>query len=150
MEQIKAHKTRIILARAFALLAIPVALNAVVGVAKVTDPGQINSAVTSQAAGEEPSAAEQVFRNDWGSANAEVYTRIAMAFETEAMHGADLMRVECRSTLCKVVYEAEPGMDVRRILPRQLANTFNSMVTVHSSRASDRETLVYVDVPSNT
>lgn len=126
------------------------ALNAVVGMARVAGPAEFAGTTTMVAAGGEPSDAERVFRSDWGSADPDVYARIALAFDTDAMSGAELMRVECRSTLCKVVYEAETDMPVNQILPRQLADTFNSMVTVHTGRADANETLVYIDVPSNT
>jgi hypothetical protein len=148
MNMRKANKVRTILIRAFGVLAIPVALNAVVGMARVADLD--GSGQTAASDGQELSGAERVFRSDWGSTNPEVYARIAHAFDTEAMDGAELMSVECRSTLCRVVYEAKPDMPVNQILPRQLADSFNTVITVHSGRTTDNETLVYIDVPSNT
>ena len=141
------NKNRIILVRAAGLLVVPVILSAILGMAKVEPTGlplQGELHMTKN------SIAETVFQNDWGSPNPEVYARIAIAFSAESLDGADLKRVECRSTLCKVVYEADSDIKVNRILPRQLAETFNTMVTVHSARSDDRETLVYIDVPSNS
>ncbi|MEP5763862.1 MAG: hypothetical protein ABJ308_04680 [Halieaceae bacterium] len=153
MEHKHANKLKPVFARFVGLLALPITLSAVVGMATVKSPAEMEAAATyrleqSQGVQRSESEAERVFQSDWGSANPDVYSRIAMAFDTEAMQGADLMRVECRSTLCKVVYEADSDIKVARVLPRQLAETFNSMVTVHSGSSAERETLVYVDIPT--
>ena len=150
MKQSKANKTRIILTRAFGLLAIPVALNSVVGMTNVAATAEFGGDAAMNPARAEMSAVERLFRSDWGTANPDVYARIALAFNTEAMVGAELRGVECRSTLCRVEYEAAPEMPVKHILPRQLAESFHSVVTVHTGRANDKQTLVYIDVPSNT
>lgn len=89
------------------------------------------------------SEADVLFRSDWGAAHPEIYSRIAMAFDTEAMNGADLMGVECRASLCKVSFQTTDGIEVRKLLPMQLANSFHSMVTVHAGGTNH----VYVDIP---
>ncbi len=150
MEQVKANKTRIILSRAVRLLALPVALSALTWMVNVQSGAKL-LASDREFALEQMSMAEQVVQSDWGTAHPAVYSRItAMAFDTEALDGADLMRVECRSTLCKVVYEADSDIKISRILPRQIADSFNSMVTVHAGSIHDHETLVYIDIPSST
>lgn len=145
----KPNKLRTILACAFGLLALPGALNgiAVETAAKAPtkfEPGAATAVI------EQPVAPRPAVRSNWKSADPDVYARIAYAFDTDALDGAELLRVECRDTLCKVVYEAEPDLPVQKILPQQLANEFNDMVTVHTGRATDEETLVYIDVPSIT
>lgn len=148
-------KNRVILTRAFALLALPVALSA--AAASITRSGTIDSLLApgadivghaAPAAQSGQGAAEKLFQGDWRAASPEVYARIAQAFEAQALDGADLIRVECRSSLCKIIYEANVDIQVRRILPRCLAQSFNSMVTVHAGKNDGRETLVYVDIPS--
>ena len=79
-----------------------------------------------------------------------MYSKIALAFDTDALSGAYLKRVECRSTLCKVVFEADSDVRVQRILPRQLADTFNKVVTVHATKVVDNVTQVYIDIPSSS
>ena len=147
METAKTNKTKLILTRALALLALPVVLSAVTGMVRMQSPAEL---AAENSATQAISAIERVFQSDWGSADPDVYARIAFAFSAEAMNGAELKRVECRRTLCKVVYEADRDIKVNRILPRQLAASFNSMVTVHAGQDSDDETLVYLDVPSRT
>lgn len=90
--------------------------------------------------------AEALFRADWGAAHPEVYTRIAMAFDTEALNGADLMGVECRASLCKVIFQADRDIPVGKLLPMQLAESFHAMVTVHAGGNNH----VYVDVPQGS
>ena len=86
---------------------------------------------------------EQRFRDNWVAANPEVYTRIARAFDSEAMNGADLMGVECRASLCRLAYRADSDIPVRKLLTMQLANSYKAMVTVHTGR--DKQ--LYVDIP---
>ncbi len=87
--------------------------------------------------------AGQQLQPKWGDANPDIYARIALAFGTEALDGAELMDVQCRESLCRVTYEAADDMPVRRLLPMQLAESFHAMVTVHAG-GSDH---VFVDVP---
>jgi hypothetical protein len=145
-------KNRVILGRAFALLALPVALSAMVTMAKVSNPQASSGAPAADtfANYENLSMAEQVFRSDWGSASPEVYTRIAQAFDSSALENASLSRVECRKSLCKVVFEVNQEIQLNRVLPRQLARSFGAMVTVHPAEKLANETLVYIDIPSNT
>jgi hypothetical protein len=133
----KAKKSKIILIGALALLALPATLSAVTSMARAQSPTELQAS----------SAIEQVFQSDWGTADADVYARIAIAFNAQAMEGADLKRVECRSSLCKVVFQAEENIKVQRILPRQLAESFNAMVSVHAGEESDLGTLIYLDIP---
>ncbi len=144
METANTNKRKFFFTRAQWLLALPVTLSVLTGVARVQSSPEL------QAVFQPTSAMEQVFQSDWGSADPEVYARIALAFSTEAMNGVDLKRLECRRTLCKVVYEADSDLKVNRILPGQLAASFKSIVTLHAGEESDYQTLVYLDVPSST
>jgi len=145
-------KHRIILGRAFTLLALPVALSAMVTMAKVSNPPASNSVAGESrvAAHENLSMAEQVFRSDWGSASPQVYTRIAQAFDGGEMQNASLSRVECRKSLCKVVFQMHQEIPLNKVLPRQLARAFGAMVTVHPAEKLANETLVYINIPVNT
>ncbi len=143
MEHTSKSKNLTIARRALALLAAPVLLTTLTTYAKMDNAQAMNSVAELEAI----SPAERVFQRDWGSATPDVYARIAAAFNTEAMSGVELKRVECRSELCKVVYKAEPGIKVTRLLPRELADTFNKMVTVHGRQTLDNESLVYIEVP---
>ncbi len=147
------NRNRIILSRAFGLLALPVTLSAAVGMTRLQAPdvidAQTGAAITYSAVEEaqRSSIAEAAFQSDWGAANPSVYARIALAFDTETMSGADLTRVECRSSVCKVFYEADSDINVKKVLPRELAETFQRMVAVHGGKTVDDETLIYIDIP---
>ena len=130
--------------RSRVLLALPIVLSVLTGVARVQSSPEL------QAVFHPLSAMESVFQNDWGSVDPDVYARIALAFKADAMEGVDLKRLECRSTLCKVVYEADSDLEINTILPRELAASFNAIVTLHAGEDSEYETLVYLDVPSST
>jgi hypothetical protein len=144
MDSANTNKRKSFFTRSRVLLALPVALSVLTGVARVQSSPEI------QAVFQPISAMERVFQSDWGSADPSVYSRIALAFSSETMNGVDLKRLECRRTLCKVVYEADSDLEINRILPRQLAASFNATVTLHAGEDSDHETLVYLDVPSST
>ena len=144
METANTNKRKFTFTRAQLLLALPVTLSILTGVARVQSSPEI------QAVFQPISAMERVFQSDWGSADPSVYCNFALAFIAEAMDGVDLKRLECRRTLCKVVYEADSDLEINRILPRQLAASFNATVTLHAGEDSDHETLVYLDVPSST
>ncbi len=143
MEHTQINKNLIIARRALALLAAPVLVTTLATMAKMDNADAIDQVTKLEAI----SPAERVFRRDWGSAAPDVYARIAAAFNAETMNGVELKRVECRSELCKVVYSAEPGIKVTRLLPRELADTFNKLVTVHGQQSIDSESLVYIEVP---
>ena len=89
------------------------------------------------------SAIERRFSEAWLAADPEVYTRIARAFDNEAMKGAELTGVECRATLCRISYRADSEIPVRKLLPIRLAESFQAMVTVHIGR----DQRFYVDIP---
>ena len=144
METAINNKRKFSFTRAQVLLALPVALSVLTGIARVQSSPEI------QAVFAPVSAMERVFQSDWGSADPNVYARIAHAFSAEAMSGVDLKQLECRRTLCKVTYEADSDLEVNQILPGQLASSFNAVVTLHAGEHSDYQTLVYLDVPSST
>ena len=144
MKTANTNKRKFFFTRTQLLLALPVTLSVLTGVARVQSSPEI------QAVFHPTSAMERVFLSDWGSADPEVYSRIALAFTAEAMNGVDLKRLECRRSLCKVAYEADTDIQVNRILPGQLAASFNAVVTLHAGEDSEYETLVYLDVPSGT
>jgi hypothetical protein len=144
METANTNKRKFFFTRAQLLWALPVTLSVLTGVARVQSSPEI------QAIFQPTNAMERVFQSDWGSADPNVYARIALAFSAEAMNGVDLKQLECRRTLCKVVYEADSDLNVNRILPGQLAASFKSTVTLHAGDYSEYETLVYLDVPSST
>jgi hypothetical protein len=155
MSSIEPNKNRVILTQAFALVALSVALSAA---ANITRTGSIDTlprggidAVTQAATPlEQISAAEQLFQSDWGAAAPDTYYKIAQAFDSDALNGADLMGVACRSSICKIFYEADTDIKIGQVLPRQLAYTFQSMVTVHAGKHEGREVFVYIDIPSPT
>ena len=174
METQKPNKFSLLMARSALLLALPVIFGAVVSTATVStatvlEPAELSTATLMQPAqlqspphvlrGIAVSQPESVRLTNtiervstgqsdgWVTASPDIYQRIALAFGTEAMEGAELNRVECRSSLCRVAYQADQTMQVRRVLPRQLAETFNSVVTVHSGAKSGAEHLVYLDIP---
>ncbi len=141
-----------------ALLALPVALAAVVSFANVKLPqtsADFNAAlsapvISSAISGREntqessrDSVAERLFQSSWGSADPDVHARIAMAFEADSLREAALHSVECRAQLCRVSFDAAPQLPVRKLLPVQLAQVFETIVTVHEGGTN----LVYVDVP---
>jgi hypothetical protein len=145
MENTSQNKNVTILRRALMILAAPVFITTLSTLAKMDNATAVDYVAKLEAI----SPGERVFQRDWGSAAPDVYARIAAAFNTEAMSGVELKRVECRSELCKVVYQAEPGIKVTRLLPRELADTFNRLITVHGKQALDTESLVYIEVPSS-
>ncbi len=141
-------------AKAATLLAVPAALAAVVSFANVKLPqtsDDFNVAVTAAASLPESieqapagaSTAARLFQSSWGSADPEVYALIAMAFDSEPLSDAILRGVECRAELCRVSFDADAKLPVRKLLPVQLAQSFKAMVTVHAGGGN----LVYVDVP---
>ena len=142
------------------LLAFPASLIAMVAVANVKLPeagDEISAALSTPAAVIEQAStpintageisrnrvAERLFKSSWGNADPEVYARIAMAFDTEPLRDAELRAVECRAQVCRVSFDARADLPVRKLLPVQLARSFNTMVTVHEGDTN----LVYVDVP---
>lgn len=149
-------------AKATALLAVPAALAAVVSFANVKLPqasDDFNPAVVATAdlsvISEQPtieqgapgqntaSAADRLFDTSWGSADPEVYALIALAFDSEPLSAAILRGVECRAELCRVSFDANAELPVRKLLPVQLAQSFKAMVTVHAGGNNQ----VYVDIP---
>ena len=144
MDTANTNKRKLFFTRARVLLALPVALSVLTGVARVQSSPELKAVF------QPVSAIERVFQSDWGSADPKIYASIAHAFSAAAMNGVNLKRLECRQTLCKVVYEADGDLEVNRILPGQLAASFNATVTLHAGEDSDHETLVYLDVPSST
>ncbi len=87
--------------------------------------------------------AERLFRSSWGTADMDVYARIANAFDSEPLQEAELRGVECRGQLCRVSFYASADLPVRKLLPVQLAEAFRTMVTVHDGDTN----LVYLEVP---
>ncbi len=141
-------------ASAAAFLSLPVALVAVVSFANVKLPQtdtDFNAAVAVPASLPDNATrefsrhgvAEHVFQSGWGTADADAYARIAMAFDSDPLQGAELRAVACRERLCRVSFDASPELPVRKLLPVQLAQTFNSIVAVHDGDTH----LVYVDIP---
>ena len=106
----------------------------------------ISSPLQAAGADVNADAADVLFQADWGAANPAVFSRIATAFDADAMNGADLMAVECRASLCKIHYEADSDVNVAQALPMQLATTFHAVVTVHDTGARN---LLYMDVPAS-
>jgi hypothetical protein len=161
----KFNKTRIILTRALGLLAVPVTLSALFSMVNLSSPANASleplstyraTAGSAQQAGSldgditDTTAAGQLFQSDWGRADPDTYAKIVRAFESEALGDTDLLRVECRSSLCRVVYQAHSDAGIQRVLTRQLSDSFNRVVTVHAGTHNDHETLVYLDIPSRT
>ncbi|MEM0953037.1 MAG: hypothetical protein AAGI24_02750 [Pseudomonadota bacterium] len=105
------------------------------------------TAPVSAIAKEESAHAEQadvLMKSAWRSADPAIFSRIATAFETDALDGADLVAVECRASLCKIRFETEADLAVAKLLPMQLATTFHAIVTVHDTGSNN---VVYMDVP---
>jgi len=161
----KINKTRIILTRALGLLAVPVALSALFSMVNLSSPANASLeplGTYKTRAGSVPqpghldgditdaTAAGQLFQSDWGHADPDTYAKIARAFQSDALANTDLLRVECRSSLCRVVYQAHSEDSIQRVLTRQLSDSFNRVVTVHAGTRSNHETLVYLDIPSRT
>ncbi len=129
-------------------LAISTTLSARSGAATTVSAsqGSLISSVPVMQAEADARTGDALLRSGWGAAQPAVFARIATAFDSEAMSGADLMGVECRSSICKIRFQADSDINVETLLPTQLANAFHSIVTIHSVGAAN---IVYMDIPSS-